>query len=59
VKPNRHLSLYDGQRLVGSIIGNDGSFVAADASGAKLGEFATVQKAVDAINQRDVVRQAK
>jgi hypothetical protein len=59
MNPNRHLSLYDGQRRLGSIVGNDGSYVAKDASGKTLGEFATVQKAVDAINKTDIGRPAK
>jgi hypothetical protein len=59
MKLDRHLSLYDGQRRVGSIVGNDGNFVATDARGAKLGNFATVKQAVDAINKSDVGRHIK
>jgi len=59
MKPKRQLALYDGQRRVGSITGSDDSFAAKDARGVKLGEFATVQRAVDAINKSDVGQHAK
>ena len=54
----RHISVYDGQRRMGAITGNDDDgFVAKDARGKKLGSFETVKQASDAISEADERRQ--
>jgi hypothetical protein len=50
---DRHLSLYDGRRFLGSIIGQEQHFVAKDVAADLLGTFATVKQAAAAIGEAD------
>jgi hypothetical protein len=51
---DRQLSLYDGQRFLGTITERgDKSCIAKDANGQKLGKFPSVQKASAAISEID------
>lgn len=55
----RHISVFDSQRYLGAIVGNDRDYVARDTRGSKLGKFATVRQAADAISQLDNIKRVE
>ena len=58
--PGRQLSVYDGTRCIGIVIERgDKSCIAKDVNGRKLGRFATVKQAADAVTEIDKVFNAR
>jgi hypothetical protein len=51
--PQCESSVYDGSRLLGSLLPRDGKFVARDAGGRKLGKFADGRVGMRAICDAD------
>jgi len=49
----RQMAVYDGQRLLGHIVERGGRLAAAAASGRKLGAFAILKSAADALSDAD------
>lgn len=48
-----HFAVYNGREHIGSVCERDGEFTACGAKGAKIGNFATLKAAADAVIAKD------